>query len=897
MRLSDRVAHIVVHQPRKLWYLLIVLVAVCASLLFLRGRLHSDVLEMLPAEFESVQIYKLSDRNFSAARDLMFGLSAPDEDVDIDGFTDHFVAELRKEPWAVRIMEQSPMVAPGGVEEIRAVAMPLILNQQDDDFAKTLAALKPEAIRSRIDMLKAKVGAPGRSEADLKVDPLGIVFPALKVLGSPKAMRDDPLFRVIFVHCDQADLNEPACKATMEKVEAFQQRVLATWPAAFQQRAAAIGWPADKGAAPVIYCTGRTAYVAEMASKLKSDIQSTMLGSILLVAVTFYAGFRRWRPLRAIVDALVLSCLLAITLGVVLFGSLNMITIGLSSLIVGLAVDFAMVMYALYLHEIEQGHSHEQAIAAALRVHGKGIWFGAMTTAAAFLCLMVSGSPGYMELGVLIACGVTLAGVVMMTYFWLFLGSRLPRVVYLSIVWLLIAGGIAGVVFVALTVTTWSTYVWQNIAAGVGSAVVAVLLVFLLQKVTARLPGLVFSRPWRLLAPSLVALVALTVCSVLPIGRVAFDINPKTLEPKPSNAGTAMREIMARLNPGGLDSIMAIIEAPDAEGFSSAWAKADTAWRKLTEPGPDGAEPMFKSMNTPAGLATSPARMQANAKKLAALDFAASKKSFDDALEANDFAPEGFAPTYGLLAAFREAAAGNLSVVEWRNNLPQTSAWWFVIDGLMSRERPLGRAMLTPSQPIVTRADADAVRNAMAVPGVQVGLSGWGFTLTELKPWSEGKMVLLSGLMIVINIVILSVLLREWKPVAIIMLGLAFSTAGLFMTLKLTGLTLNLFNVLAFPLVLGVGVDYSIYATLAVRSSEPRRELTALMKPLLLSALTTVIGFITLAWSYNPALRGLGLLCGLGVAWCMITTFLFVLPACALLAKKQGTSEAPGATA
>jgi predicted RND superfamily exporter protein len=58
------------------------------------------------------------------------------------------------------------------------------------------------------------------------------------------------------------------------------------------------------------------------------------------------------------------------------------------------------------------------------------------------------------------------------------------------------------------------------------------------------------------------------------------------------------------------------------------------------------------------------------------------------------------------------------------------------------------------------------------------------------------------------------------------------------------------------------------------------------MKPLLLSGLTTAIGFITLAWSYNPALRGLGLLCGLGVGWCLLTAFVFVLPACALLLRR-----------
>ena len=86
---------------------------------------------------------------------------------------------------------------------------------------------------------------------------------------------------------------------------------------------------------------------------------------------------------------------------------------------------------------------------------------------------------------------------------------------------------------------------------------------------------------------------------------------------------------------------------------------------------------------------------------------------------------------------------------------------------------------------------------------------------------------------------------------------------------------------------LGVGVDYGIYIALALRSADPPRELHALMKPVLLSGLTTVVGFGSLAWAQNPALRGLGLLCGIGVGWCLVATFLFVLPACALAVRKK----------
>ncbi len=883
MRLSDRVAHFVVQRSSRLWVAALALILISAGLIAFRAHLHSDVLDMLPKEFESVQIYKLADREFSSSRELLFGLSAANDDVDLDGFAEHFTEGLRKEPWVERLMDQSPINAPASLDELRHVAAPLILNEPDEDFTKTIEALKPDAIRTRFAELKGKLAAGiGRTELDAKLDPLGIVFPSLKGLGTPKSVNsEDPLFRVVYVHCRQDDLNEPACKVVMENVESFKQRILASWPA-------------DRGAAPKIYCTGRTAYVAEMASKLKSDITTTISLSMFLVALTFYAGFRKWQPLHAIMFSLMFTCVLAVAFGAALFGSLNMITIGLCSLLVGLGVDFSMVLYSLYLHERARGLGHEESIAASLRVNGRAIWFGAMTTASAFLCLMASGSPGYGELGVLIACGITIAAGVMMTFLWLFLNFRLPlwlaRVV--RVLGILLALGLAG--YVALTFHGWNAYMRDFLISGSAAAVVAVVLVLVLSNLTARLPDLVDKAPWRLLGPSLAVLVGLSIFAALPIGKVSFDLDPKSLEPKPSDAGDAMREIMQRLNPAGLDSIWAIIQAPDAETLSANWKKADEAWQKLSEDhAAPGTAPLFTSVATPAGLATSPARIKANAAKLTAIDFKASKASLEAALTENGFNPVEFAGTKGLVDALGEAAQGRMDAVTWRSSLPPTSAWWFVIDGFLSDQRPLGRAILSPVKPIETPAEAQALRQALAVPGVQVGFSGWGFTLIELKPWSQNKMLLLTGLMVGINSVILAYLLREWKQVTVVMLGLAFSVAGMFVTIKLLGIGLNLFNILAFPLVLGVGVDYCIYTALAVRAENPLHALKALMKPLLLSGLTTVIGFSTLAWSYNPALRGLGALCGIGVGWCVVTTFIFVLPGCVVIVFKKKKKEMP----
>jgi predicted RND superfamily exporter protein len=112
------------------------------------------------------------------------------------------------------------------------------------------------------------------------------------------------------------------------------------------------------------------------------------------------------------------------------------------------------------------------------------------------------------------------------------------------------------------------------------------------------------------------------------------------------------------------------------------------------------------------------------------------------------------------------------------------------------------------------------------------------------------------------------------------MLSVALSIAALVTTLKLFAIPLNMFNVLAFPLVLGVGVDYGIYIVIAMRQDgHQERNLATVVKPVLLSGLCTVCGFGSLVFAANPALRSLGSVCAIGVAWCALATLCFVLPA------------------
>src|SRR4029450_8768785 len=88
--------------------------------------------------------------------------------------------------------------------------------------------------------------------------------------------------------------------------------------------------------------------------------------------------------------------------------------------LVGLDVYFAILIYGRYQQSRSQGGGHRMAIADAVHSLGRAVFFGALTTAVGFLALVLSNSSGFIQLGVLIAIGISAAGLLMTTVFFLF---------------------------------------------------------------------------------------------------------------------------------------------------------------------------------------------------------------------------------------------------------------------------------------------------------------------------------------------------------------------------------------------------------------------------------------------------------------------------------------------
>jgi predicted RND superfamily exporter protein len=86
---------------------------------------------------------------------------------------------------------------------------------------------------------------------------------------------------------------------------------------------------------------------------------------------------------------------------------------------------------------------------------------------------------------------------------------------------------------------------------------------------------------------------------------------------------------------------------------------------------------------------------------------------------------------------------------------------------------------------------------------------------------------------------------------------------------------LNFANVIALPLLFGIGVAFHIYFVMAWRSGEGHLLQSSLARGVFFSALTTGTGFGALWLSSHPGTASMGKLLMISLVWTLISALLF----------------------
>jgi hopanoid biosynthesis associated RND transporter like protein HpnN len=216
------------------------------------------------------------------------------------------------------------------------------------------------------------------------------------------------------------------------------------------------------------------------------------------------------------------------------------------------------------------------------------------------------------------------------------------------------------------------------------------------------------------------------------------------------------------------------------------------------------------------------------------------------------------------LSALKASLSGQKVTLE---NLPKDLvADWITPDGK-------ARVSIAPK---ADPNDNDAMRQfAKAVLAVEPDATEGPVTILEASDTVLGAFIEAGILALASIAVLLWLVLGRLSDMLLTLIPLATAGVVTMEICALTGMALNFANIIAFPLLLGVGVAFKIYYIMAWRSGVTNLLQTSLTRAVLFSALTTVVAFGSLMFSSHPGTASMGRLLALSLVTTLCAAVLF----------------------
>jgi len=788
---------------RAWWICLLLAVALGAW----RLRFDPEILDLLPADVPAVQGLKIYQEHFTNARELLVTVRAADAET-AEQFAGTLAEKLRAETNLVAGVTWQPpwLEQPGQLAEILAC---LWLNQPPAAFAALTNRLSPANVGGVLADTRDAL-ATSLSPTDLArraFDPFNLLdLPALTNFSGLSMGQGQSLFastngtfRILFVQARPELAGYRECTAWLQAIRA------------------AVGAVQTNGADVVVHYTGRPVFVAEISAQMQKDLTGSVTGTAVIIAILFWLAHRRWGPMLWLLTLLLLILAATLALGGLVLGTVNLVSLGFAAVLLGLAVDYAVVHYQEAL-----AHPH-LSVPEIRRAIAPSILWAAITTVSAFLVLNLGGLPGLAQLGTLVGTGVALAALVMVMIYLppLFPGRRQS----------------------AVPAPPWWNYF---VAPPAVSSEVAM--------VPAGGRGM----------------LALTLVVMLVAGGIAgfrppvLDHSADPLKPRHSEAQSTLEEITAEMG-----------VSPDALWLIVSGASEQEVWKQL-----GSAEQILASARArkvvgdwllPTLLWPRPECQAAN--RVTAGWFAPQAARLREAALGAGFNTNALLLTDELIRTWSRAAAERGTL--WPTN--EVSRWLLKRFVVHADGRWLVLGLVYPAS---GHADPAAVAGLSAqLARQQMQLSGWGLLGASTLARVQGRMWQVVTPMVLLVLLAQWLAFRRLLEVGLGMAVLLLGGLCLLAIMSLAGWSWNLLNLMAVPLLLGTGVDYGIFMQLALRrhGGDRARVQRSVGRALLLCGSTAIAGFGSLAWSSNAGMASLGKICATGIALNMLIA-IFLLP-------------------
>lgn len=593
--------------------------------------------------------------------------------------------------------------------------------------------------------------------------------------------------------------------------------------------------------------TGPVALADEEFSTVKENAEINGILTILAVLIILWLALHSARIILAVFLTLIVGLAVTAALGLMMVGAFNLISVAFAVLFVGLGVDFGIQFSVRYRSERHDIKDLSEALRSSAAKAGIPLTLAAAAVAAGFFSFFPTDYRGLSELGLIAGVGMIVAYVTSITLLPALLKILNPPGETEPVGWVALAPvdrfmerhRIAIVVLTG-AIALGGTPLLLKLRfdfnpLNLKSAKVESVATFL----ELRNDPDAAVNAIEILRPSLADATALAkqLTSLPQVERTMTlqNLVPEGQPEKLAQIKNAAKTLEPSLNPKRVSA-----RPSDAENIGALNAAADVLTQAAGEskgPGADAAK-RLSGLLTRLGKADPGRRASAEQALTRPLAVA-----FDD-----------------LRNALRAQPVTQQSLP------PELTRDWMTKDGRARLEVvPKG----DPNDNEILRQFAKAVLAvAPDATGAAVSLQEAGNTIVSA--------FIQAGFWALLSITILLwIALRRFGDVLLTIVPLLL--AGL-LTLELCvliGMPLNFANIIALPLLLGVGVAFKIYYIMAWRAGRTNLLQSSLTRAIIFSALTTATAFGSLWFSSHPGTSSMGKLLALSLVTTMCAAVLF----------------------
>ncbi|MBK1791864.1 MMPL family transporter [Persicirhabdus sediminis] len=565
-------------------------------------------------------------------------------------------------------------------------------------------------------------------------------------------------------------------------------------------------WRLDNRSWIEIGMTGGPVFASEIGAGIQRDMRGTVGLTIIACTVLFWILLRRKRLLMWLGAMLAITFFLTLGIGGLVLGEISMMSVGFASILIGLAVDYGMVI----CQEVQVTGANRKQLEIAVR---KAIIWAALTTATVFGALSLSSLPGIRQLGILVAIGILVGAAVMLSWF-------LPIVVKST-------------------------------------------------KESAQLKKKSRFLPARMATCSMAILLVLASWPLVQFGVPKLNFDLDSLHPSQSEAKTQLDLIRESFPNWDNKTVNIVSQSLDDEAMVSELQMLEKKLHNAEENG------LIDRSSTPLAFWPNRENQQTNQQSIKWL-LTNQKRLEEEALEIG-FTNQALVLTrsfFSQLSKFSNLANSKTPYY------PSQAETLTMLNHQISRDTAgafTAISQISPNDfPLV--AQPHHLTPLKSINTEHSTVTGWTVLRPVILPLIERDILRVFIPMGILLISMLVFVFRDWRDVLAALLCLCLPPLLLNVFMQLTPFSWNFLNVIAVPLLLGMGMDYSIHMIFSLRRyrHQPEKVWHGTCKALIYCSLTTSIGFGALSLASNEALKSMGIICAAGILICMAFAVFFL---------------------